>query len=464
MPSAQEFANGFFQRHPKLKRYAPPKIRDKETGGGGTHGEARQHGQEIWLFPKFWDLTSDVQDFVMAHEIGHYALSEYGLLRFSQDAEKAGVDVWDNLPFGQFNKDEAFADAFATYFLAPSELRTRYQEWVPLVEGVTRTAASMTGKPATPSQISYLKHLLKQVGADEPDWDNLSVVDAGGLIADLKDKRGRPVWYGNGQFSHWEKKAMNSQTVVARYFGASRDFARRLATDDMRIISNAGYKDLTGIRRIPIASVTDPKTKERRVIIGNDEIDKAGVRIRGKPYMSDEMMEKLFSGEVVIEEKVDGHPTIIIFGGYTFFCESLQFRHTVSYNGVPFSQNGWPDYTVVYDVIDGEKEPPYKPGGNENWLSRSEKEAVCQMVGAPLVPLAFKGRVDPEQIPSIAKRISGFATESEAEGIVIKNLTAGVFDKFINLEFTKAITDEALWGGVHPMQRREKHRREVFEG
>lgn len=403
MPTAQEFAADFLQRHPRLKQYMPPKVRDKGQGGGGQHGEAQQHGEEIWLFPKFWGLPADVQDFVFAHEIGHYVLSEYGLLKFSQDAEKAGVDVWDNLPFGQFNKDEAFADAFATYFLSPSELRTRYKEWVPLVERVVKKAHTMKNSQKVANQI-----------------------------------------------------------VVARHLGASPEFARRLATDEMRILDNAGYKDLSGIRRIPIANVVDPKTKERKVVIGNEEIDKANARIRGKPYMSDAMMEKLFSGEVVIEEKVDGHPTIIIFGGYTFFCESLQYRHTVSYNGVPFSQDGWPDYTVVYDVIDGEKEPPYKPGGNENWLSRSEKESVCQMVGAPLVPLVFKGRVTPEEVPRLAKRLSGFATESEAEGIVIKNLSAGVFGKFINLEFARAITDESLWGGVHPMQRREKHRREVF--
>jgi hypothetical protein len=234
-------------------------------------------------------------------------------------------------------------------------------------------------------------------------------------------------------------------------------------TDEMKVISNAGYKDLTGILRIPIARITDPKTQESKVLVGNEAIDKAGVRIKGKPYMSDAQMEKLFSSEVVVEEKVDGHPTIIIFGGYTFFCESLKYRHTVSYDGVPFSQDGWPDYTPVYDILDGEKEPPYKPGGAERWLSRSEKEALCRMVGAPLVPLVFSGRIEPENVPAMAKRISGFATESEAEGVVIKNLKAGVFGKFINLEFARAITDDSLWGQAHPMQRKEKHVRKVFE-
>ena len=283
--------------------------------------------------------------------------------------------------------------------------------------------------------------------------------------------------------------------IVARYLGASPAFVQRLATDEMsprkepwslgarirlaseevksarrmmatdemKVISNAGYKDLTGILRIPIARVTDPKTHESRVLVGNEAIDKAGVRIKGKPYMDDARMEKLFSGEVVVEEKVDGHPVIIIFGGYTFFCESWQYRPTVQYDGVPFSHDGWPEYTPVYDIIDGEHEPPYKPGGAEKWLARGDKEAVCKMVGAPLVPMVFSGRVAPEGVPAMAKRLSGFATESEAEGIVIKNLKAGVFGKFINLEFARAITDESLWTEAHPMQRKEKHVRKVWD-
>jgi hypothetical protein len=236
-------------------------------------------------------------------------------------------------------------------------------------------------------------------------------------------------------------------------------YDRRIATDEIRVISNAGYKDLTGIRRLPIAKHVNPKTKEERVLVGNEAIDAAGARIKGKPYMTDDQMERLLSGEIVIEEKVDGHPVIVIFGGFTFFAESLQFRHTVGYDGVPFSLDGWPDYTVVYDVIDGEKEPPYKPGGGENWLSRSEKEALCQSVGAPLVPLVFRGKVRPEDVPALANRISGFSSKSNAEGIVLKNHKAGVFGKFINVEFQQAISDEALWGGVHPMQRKEKHQR-----
>ena len=65
----------------------------------------------------------------------------------------------------------------------------------------------MDSKPATPSQVSYLRHLLKQTGAEEPVWETLTDSEASALIDGLKAQRGKPVWYGNGQFSHWEKGA-----------------------------------------------------------------------------------------------------------------------------------------------------------------------------------------------------------------------------------------------------------------
>lgn len=224
---------------------------------------------------------------------------------------------------------------------------------------------------------------------------------------------------------------------------------------NMKIIDNAGYKDLSGIRRIPIARVVG-KGGVESVVVGNDAIDRAGARIRGKPYMDDATMYRLFDGSpLVVEEKVDGHPVIILHEGYTFFCEQLTIQHSVSYENVPYSFAGWPDMTVVYDVLDGEFEPPYRVGTGTKmpWLSRSEKETVCDMVGAPVVPLVWQGRVEPEGLPTLADRISSFSGASKAEGIVLKNYRTGVFGKFINLEFQQRITDEALQGGVHPMLR-----------
>lgn len=75
-------------------------------------------------------------------------------------------------------------------------------------------------RPATPSQVSYLRHLLQQVGGAEPVWDTLTDIEASALIDGLKQKRGRPVWHGNGQFSHWEKRASAQAARVVRRFQA----------------------------------------------------------------------------------------------------------------------------------------------------------------------------------------------------------------------------------------------------
>lgn len=237
------------------------------------------------------------------------------------------------------------------------------------------------------------------------------------------------------------------------------------APDEIQVINYVrGYKQISGVRRIPIAKVVDPRTKQTEIVTGLEEIKKRNLMIKGKPYLSTKEMDALFSNEVVIEEKVDGHPVIILYGGYTFFCESLKIQHTVEYDACPYSEMGWPDMTVVYDILDGEVSPPYQRGqGGNKWLSRSEKEALCRMVGAPLVPLVFKGRVNPEDVPALADRTSSFGS-STAEGVVIKNLHKGVFGKFINLEFQRSISDESLWGQVHPMQRGKKNIRRRAHG
>jgi hypothetical protein len=72
----------------------------------------------------------------MAHEIGHYVLTKKPTGWLVNTAPTFGVDPWDtpNLPFGQFNYEEAFADSFATYHLNRSELRRRYPGWYQIVE------------------------------------------------------------------------------------------------------------------------------------------------------------------------------------------------------------------------------------------------------------------------------------------------------------------------------------------
>jgi len=133
-----DFVDGFFRRHPKLSKYRSHlRFREREQGGSAGHGEARQHGNEVWLFPKFWQHSREVQDFVLAHEVGHWVKSEFGGRGFIALAESKGIDPWDspNLPFGQFNMDEAFADAFASYY-TDGDVKHKYPAWAQLVEAV----------------------------------------------------------------------------------------------------------------------------------------------------------------------------------------------------------------------------------------------------------------------------------------------------------------------------------------
>jgi hypothetical protein len=128
----QEFVKSFYRRHPKL-RNIKPRVNATSESGGGSHPEARMKGDKIYLFEKFWDLDQGAQDFVFAHELGHYAARKAKIPDLAKDL---GVDIWSSLPFSQHNYEEAFADAFATYHLDRRELARRYPRWLSLVEVV----------------------------------------------------------------------------------------------------------------------------------------------------------------------------------------------------------------------------------------------------------------------------------------------------------------------------------------
>ncbi len=131
------WVEAFLRRHPRLKPYMRGLRRVREApGGSGSHGEARQTGDDILLFPKFWALSAAVQDFVFAHEIGHWVLSSKGGPRsLIEVAARDGVDIWDvaQMPFGQYNMDEGFADSFASYFI-DGDVQRRYPMWAKWVE------------------------------------------------------------------------------------------------------------------------------------------------------------------------------------------------------------------------------------------------------------------------------------------------------------------------------------------
>lgn len=130
------FLKKFYKKHPKLKTLAPKKILNVDKPGAGKHPEATQKLDHIELYPKFWKLPGDRSRFhVLAHEIGHYVLSKKGLSWLVEEARKLGIDVWepDQLPFGQYNMEEGFADAFASYH-TDGDVKRKYPAWAKLIQ------------------------------------------------------------------------------------------------------------------------------------------------------------------------------------------------------------------------------------------------------------------------------------------------------------------------------------------
>lgn len=154
-PDTLMWVKRFMGRHPTLRHFLDVDVLRVEKPGAGSHPEARYSHRGIELFPKFWSLGASVQDFVFAHEIGHRVRERWSMRSFMGAAADLGVDVWDvtALPFGQGNMDEAFADAFASYF-TDGDVKVRYPAWTEIVRravgGRTAGAPCPDGQPQMP--------------------------------------------------------------------------------------------------------------------------------------------------------------------------------------------------------------------------------------------------------------------------------------------------------------------------
>lgn len=149
--TSQWTPEGFFRRWPKLKKYAPPLNRiiiepePDRRRPDGTH-LATQRGNKIHIWPRFFEELDKYgdgpKDFALAHEIGHYhsdaGYGPWGRTNSIVDAAKEfDIDIiaeWGDMPYGQPNYDEAFAETFAAYFMNPSELQRRYPRWYRFIE------------------------------------------------------------------------------------------------------------------------------------------------------------------------------------------------------------------------------------------------------------------------------------------------------------------------------------------
>lgn len=148
----REWVSGFYDRHPDLRSFENVKVFSKD-GSTGRHPEASTVSRGIELYPKFWDLPNDrARDVAFAHELGHWALGLYGLSSFVELSNSFGVDVWDreSLPFAAINYDEAFAESWAEFHLAPRDLRHRFPLWAQMVKAVKGS-----GKVATKTDAEW---------------------------------------------------------------------------------------------------------------------------------------------------------------------------------------------------------------------------------------------------------------------------------------------------------------------
>lgn len=128
-----DFLPGFFKRHPKFAKFRDVKMVDGGDGTArGTHPEAEVLPQKIVFYAKFWQQKDQkLRDWMVAHELGHWAL--HATVGLSGIMDK--VDLFSDLPFGQDNAEEAFAECFASYFL-DGDVQKKFPAWANAVEFV----------------------------------------------------------------------------------------------------------------------------------------------------------------------------------------------------------------------------------------------------------------------------------------------------------------------------------------
>ena len=176
------------------------------------------------------------------------------------------------------------------------------------------------------------------------------------------------------------------------------------------------YKQHSEVRRVPLG--------ELRVVRPH------------RPYLTEEELRDLLAGAVLVEEKVDGHPEVLEIGDSVYYCEDLRWKHSIEYTRVPPPMGPEaPAFWVCYDVWIED---------DQRWATRHEKETLCAVVGLPVVPLVHEGQVTAATISVLAARKSSFG-ETQAEGVVVKNLAKGLFGKLINREFQEGLEDAEHW-------------------
>jgi len=139
--------------------------------------------------------------------------------------------------------------------------------------------------------------------------------------------------------------------------------------------------------------------------------------------MPPEEMRELLTGDVVVEEKLDGTLTWDPYEpiGLDIFYEDLRIRHSVFYDRLSA-------FFIVLDVAQGNRIlPPY-----ERMKWGEPAPVVDHDLG--MTPEKFTARLE-----GYLHRVSTFSSESQIEGIVVKNYPKQLFGKVVNIEFYEGI-------------------------
>ena len=128
-----DYLPGFFRRHTNLTKFRNVKMLDGgERSAYGNHPEAECLTKHIVVYDKFWKHDTKGRDWILSHELGHWALRAVGL-----SGIMGIVNLFGDLPFGNDSSEEAFADCFASYHL-DREVQSKYPDWTTAVERVIK--------------------------------------------------------------------------------------------------------------------------------------------------------------------------------------------------------------------------------------------------------------------------------------------------------------------------------------
>ncbi len=157
-------------------------------------------------------------------------------------------------------------------------------------------------------------------------------------------------------------------------------------------------------------------------------------KIGHKSYLSWDEYNELFDGEVVVEEKIDGKPTVSEIENFVFFGEDLKIRHTIRYNKLP-------SFVIIYDIYCKDCDV---------FVKRGEKETLCKKYGFDTIPLLFRGTINDQYTmddyifrPFILHDYKSKFGRENIEGITIKNYDKNLFGKCIRAEFDQELEGQS---------------------